>query len=156
GMRWYGDGTFQPPIKVTSGSGDSRPNSVAIGDFNADGQLDFAVANIDSGNVSVLLQPHAPNTPVGTDVQVTLPSATLNFAAVSGAGQTTITTIDPGTAGSIPGGLAVPAGVDYEIQTSAPFTGPILVGLVVPGPISEADFNALVVCFTTRVARSSM
>src|SRR5438034_179757 len=33
----------------------SSPNSVATGDFNGDGKLDLAVANLLSNNVSVLL-----------------------------------------------------------------------------------------------------
>jgi hypothetical protein len=33
----------------------SRPISVAVGDFNGDGKLDLAVANLGSNDVSVLL-----------------------------------------------------------------------------------------------------
>ena len=51
-----GDGTFQPPLTFGAGSGASASDSsVAVGDFNADGRLDLAVANSDSNNVSVLL-----------------------------------------------------------------------------------------------------
>ncbi len=42
---------FPNPV---SGVGDG-PNSVAVGDFNADGVQDLAVANIISNDVSVLL-----------------------------------------------------------------------------------------------------
>jgi hypothetical protein len=53
----YGDGTFQAPVTYAAGS---VPVSVAVGDFNGDGKLDLAVANISPGNtgpsmVSVLL-----------------------------------------------------------------------------------------------------
>src|SRR5207244_9562588 len=48
-----GDGTFQTGRYYTAGY-DAR--SVAVGDFNGDGQLDLAVANgTDSGTLSVLL-----------------------------------------------------------------------------------------------------
>src|SRR5215472_899896 len=51
-----GDGSFQPAESVGAGS---YPISVAVGDFNGDGLLDLAVANIGScivsSNVSVLL-----------------------------------------------------------------------------------------------------
>jgi hypothetical protein len=52
-----GDGTFQAARNFAAGS---RPQSVAVGDFNGDGTLDLAVANYGSypeydGTVSVLL-----------------------------------------------------------------------------------------------------
>jgi hypothetical protein len=45
-----GDGTFQPALKSTVGKG---PRSVAVGDFNGDGNLDIVTANQD--DLSVLL-----------------------------------------------------------------------------------------------------
>jgi len=47
-----GDGTFAAAPPVTAGS---RPFSIAVGDFNGDGISDLAVANLDSGEVSILL-----------------------------------------------------------------------------------------------------
>jgi FG-GAP-like repeat len=49
-----GDGTFTvaPGTPITVGS---WPEAVAVGDFNGDGQLDLAVANLNSNNVSILL-----------------------------------------------------------------------------------------------------
>jgi len=46
------NGTFQAAVNYAAGSG---PISVAVGDFNADGQPDMAVANVNSDNVSVFL-----------------------------------------------------------------------------------------------------
>lgn len=43
---------FAPVINFNVGE---TPCSGAVGDFNGDGQLDLAVANADSNNVSVLL-----------------------------------------------------------------------------------------------------
>jgi hypothetical protein len=47
-----GDGTFQPEISYMAGAG---ANSLQGEDFNGDGLLDLAVANVESNNVSVLL-----------------------------------------------------------------------------------------------------
>ena len=47
-----GDGTFQMPVSYSVGA---SPTSVAVGDFNRDGNLDLAVANFITNNVSVLL-----------------------------------------------------------------------------------------------------
>ena len=51
-----GDGTFEP-IWTTGVSyiAGSYPYSIAVGDFNGDGWPDLAVANIDSNDVSILL-----------------------------------------------------------------------------------------------------
>lgn len=48
-----GDGTFGKPIEYGVGNG---PVAVAPADFNRDGKPDVAVANINSGDVTVLLQ----------------------------------------------------------------------------------------------------
>jgi hypothetical protein len=47
-----GDGTFQSPILSPTGS---IPFSIAVGDFNGDGNPDVAVAQRDSNTVAVLL-----------------------------------------------------------------------------------------------------
>jgi hypothetical protein len=47
-----GTGNFSTPNTVSAGSG---PRSLAIGDFNADGKQDMAVADISASNVSLLL-----------------------------------------------------------------------------------------------------
>jgi hypothetical protein len=47
-----GDGSFSPRVDYRTGGG---PSSLAIGDLNADGRPDLAVANYDSNSVSVLL-----------------------------------------------------------------------------------------------------
>ena len=46
-----GDGTFAAPVRYPAGT---HPTAVALADFNGDGSLDVAVANLDSMNVSVL------------------------------------------------------------------------------------------------------
>ncbi len=48
-----GDGSFQAPRNFPAGG--YEPSSVAVGDFNGDGRLDLAIANISSNDVSVML-----------------------------------------------------------------------------------------------------
>ena len=48
-----GDGTFQAPIFYPIA--ETYPASIVKGDFTGDGVLDLAVANLGSGNVSILL-----------------------------------------------------------------------------------------------------
>lgn len=85
----------------------------------------------------------APNTVPGTNVVVNVPSASLTFSSVTASGTTTLTTIGPETAGEVPGGFAISSVVDYQIGTTATFSGPVTIGLLVPGPISQTDFDAL-------------
>src|SRR5262249_53148108 len=47
-----GDGTFRPPCDFWAGA---EPVSVAVGDFNGDARADLAVAQVYSGQLSVLL-----------------------------------------------------------------------------------------------------
>jgi hypothetical protein len=49
-----GDGTFQPQVAYPTGTG-GNPLSVVVGDFNGDGNLDLAVADFTTQQVSVLL-----------------------------------------------------------------------------------------------------
>jgi hypothetical protein len=56
-----GSGRFIPAIGSPFGTG-ITPYSTAVGDFNGDGKQDLAVANVNSDNVTVLLNTCAPNT----------------------------------------------------------------------------------------------
>ena len=47
-----GDGTFRAPVNYDT---DEFPYTVTTGDLNADGKLDLALTNLDSGNLSILL-----------------------------------------------------------------------------------------------------
>ncbi len=60
---------FTPQQTFATGS---MPSSVAVGDFNGDGKPDLAVANFNSGTVSVLLN----TTPVGTTTPTFAPQQT--------------------------------------------------------------------------------
>ena len=78
-----GDGTFQPADGSATAVGE-LPQSVAVGDFNADGRPDLAVANFNSKTVSVLLNTTPTPTPTPT------PTVTLgNVTAAEGNAGTT-------------------------------------------------------------------
>jgi hypothetical protein len=47
-----GDGTFQPQVTYNVGN---TPYAIAVADFNGDGKLDLAVANVEGDTVSILL-----------------------------------------------------------------------------------------------------
>src|SRR5207249_1812966 len=77
-----GDGTFQTAQAFAA---DNGPDSVAIVDFNGDGRPDFAVANVSSRNVSVLIN----NTAVA-------PTTFTLTVTKTGTGSGTVTSSPPG------------------------------------------------------------
>jgi len=83
------------------------------------------------------------STPAGTNVVAQSGLTTLTFSNVSSAGTTTVEPIDASTTGTVPGGFAISDTLAFEIHTTAAFSGPVTVGFVVPGPMSEPDFNQL-------------
>jgi probable HAF family extracellular repeat protein len=96
-----------------------------------------------SGSSHAVVWMPPPNTPVGNNVSVQSGGVTVTFQSVVSAGNTTITGIDPFTIGQASGGFAVSELVADQITTTAAFTGPITIAFVVPGPLSQTDFNAL-------------
>jgi len=74
-MLGNGDGTLQAPETFTVGT---SPRNVAVGDFNGDGRLDFAVGNYISGTLSVFM-----NTGSGsfTSSTIALTGAPISLAA---------------------------------------------------------------------------
>jgi len=85
------------------------------------------------------------NTGAGSNVVVDTNEVLVQFSNVQSPGTTSVNSIDPITVGNVPGGFAVSNTAAYQIQTTAAFTAPIIVGFRVPGPISLEDFNSLTV-----------
>ncbi len=53
-----GDGTFRPAVEHPVGlnyPGENGPDAIVAGDFTGDGRLDLAIANYNTGTVSILL-----------------------------------------------------------------------------------------------------
>jgi len=134
-----GSGSFGPSASFPVGG----PRAIGVTDLNSDGKSDLVISNY--AGISALLNTCGPNTPSGTDVVVESGTTILVFADVTSAGQTTVTSIDPSTIGEIPGGLGVSELIAYQITSTARFSGAITIGFAVPGPMSEADFNALAI-----------
>ena len=84
-------------------------------------------------------------TGAGQNVFVQTAGADLTFSEVTTTGTTSVVPIDPATVGQVPGGFAVSNSVAYEISTTATFNGPVTLAFKVPGPISHADFDSLVI-----------
>ncbi len=83
-------------------------------------------------------------TPTGTNVNTTAGPVTVQFAGVSQAGNTTVSPIDPSTAGTLPTGFSLGAGLPaFEISTTAVFTSPVTVCLQIPHITNPVTFNAL-------------
>jgi hypothetical protein len=72
--------------------------------------------------------PESAETPVGSNVTVTLPSAAITFNTVTGSGNTTVTTSQGNPGGGIPSGCRV-RGLFIDITTTATYTGNITVGI---------------------------
>jgi hypothetical protein len=136
-----GNGGFGSLTHLAAGSG---AFDVTVGDFNSDGRPDIATVNSlsdNSGTVSVLLN-STYQTPVGEDTTVTVGQTSFTFDNVTAGGTTTVTSIaDPSVAGEVPGGFAVSELAAFEVQTTATFTGSIVVGFQVP--FVDADNNAI-------------
>lgn len=66
-----GNGTFQPPTLYTVGTAVNTPTSLTTGDFNHDGNLDVAVANVIDDTISVLIGNGSGSlTPLGAPISV--------------------------------------------------------------------------------------
>ena len=83
-------------------------------------------------------------TPVGMNVTVAGGPVTVNFSGVTQAGATTVTEIDPATAGTQPGAYWLSQGLPaYEITTTAQYTPPVTVCINLPSVNDPAVFASL-------------
>jgi len=129
-----GAGGFKaaPGSPYATGSTGNEPYSIAVGDFNGDGKLDLAIANLASGNVTVLL-----NAFTTTPAMV---SAASYAAAGPVAPGSMVSVFGTGLAASATSSIALPTCLDGIGVTLTDFSGaknPLL--LLYAGP---AQINA--------------
>jgi len=140
-----GDGTFGG-LTTFPGTESVQGLKTAIADFNGDGKLDIAEMGYDGGYPGppelVILFNTTYQTPVGQNSTVTLPQADFSFDEVTSGGTTSVTSIDPATAGDVPGGFAL-ADLAFEVSTTATFTGSVTTCFNVPTVNDQTEFNNL-------------
>ena len=122
-----------------------RDGNAQIYIMNADGTNEARVTNS-------LAQDNRPswgpvpsgNTPAGTNVSVTIGAVQITFSNVTQAGQTTVTPIDPNSAGTLPGQYSLTGdSLAFEVATTAIYSGPITVCIVDSSVADQATFDSL-------------
>ena len=80
----------------------------------------------------------------GCPVTISIGSATITFACVTQAGQTTFDGNDPASNGALPNGYTLcPTCPSYDITTTATYTAPVTVCLAVPASINQSTYSTL-------------
>ena len=93
------------------------------------------------GAISCLAAVNTPPSASPVTAQAS-PLVAVTFSSVTGAGTTTAVSIDPATAGAVPGGFTL-LGLAYEVSTTAVVTPPITVCFSMPTMADPVTFSAL-------------
>jgi hypothetical protein len=137
--------TASPVVACVPASGQTFPVGVTTVNCSA---ADLA-GNQSNGNfqVAVFTAGQEP-VPVGSNVTIEpetgLPDAELGltFTQVTATGVTTVAPLnDPASAGDVPGGFSISNSIAYQIETTAQFTGPVILAFQVP--FTDADNNGI-------------
>jgi hypothetical protein len=123
---------FAAAVNYSAGT---RPDSVAVGDLNGDGQADLAVANYGSDNVSILLGIGDGTFAAAVDYSAGTGPSSIAVADLNGDGEPDLATANTGSndvsilLGDGSGALAAP--VSYSLGTASR-----------PQSVAIGDFNA--------------
>jgi hypothetical protein len=100
--------------------------------------------NTNQKNIDFSATQTQTQTPVGQNVAVQLNGVKVNFAGVTSAGTTTITPINPASAGVVPDGYQLSGNsIAFDISTTAAVQTPISVCFNVPGITDATAFGQL-------------
>lgn len=145
-----GDGTFGSLTSFSSFNLnlDEFGGRIALADFNGDGKTDIAEIgrttdeDVPSGYKFFVFINTTYQTPVGQNSTVTLPQADFTFDEVTAGGTTSVSSIDPATAGDVPGGFAL-MDLAFEVSTTATFAGSVTTCFNVPNVNDMTEFSNL-------------
>jgi Tol biopolymer transport system component len=150
-----GSDPLNAAIGAADNDADNRPDCVDWDDDD-DGVVDpndncqfvpnAGQADTDGDGLGNVCDPDtvSAGTPAGSTVAVGLGPVSVTFSGVSTAGTTSQVSIDPATAGTLPGTYSLGPGMPaYEITTTAQYTAPITVCIQVPSVSDPAIFNSL-------------
>jgi hypothetical protein len=137
-------------IKLNIGNGDLSEQipinasglAISTADINHDGKPDIVTANGTREATMALIYLNIDQTPVGAGTTVNVSNTNFTFDNVTVGGTTSVSTIDPATAGDVPGGFAL-ADIAFEVSSTATFTGTVTSCFTVSTVNVEAEFLAL-------------
>lgn len=134
----------------TSGVGTNPANFVRRLLFQTDGKLLVGgaynlYAGFPRGSLVRLTDTSSAETVAPGDTVAEVGGTTIAFDTITSAGTALVTPISPESVdANLPGNYVIPGlDVAYEIQTTATYTGPIVIALRVPNSVTSAQFAAL-------------
>jgi hypothetical protein len=141
-MLGRGDGSFEPVVEIGTSNAYGTFGSVVVGDFNKDGNLDFAVTYADDGPTQYL-SVYLGNGAGGFTLKGTYTTGSpyqhlstgLAVADLRGNGDLDLITLDPGYNGGT-GGMQILLG-----NGDGTFQAPVEVAVNYPGGVAAADVN---------------
>lgn len=134
----------------TSGVGPNAANFVRRLLFDSDGKLLVGgaynlYAGFPRGSLVRLTNTSAADEVAPGDTVAEVGGTTIAFDTITSGGTALVTPVDPGSVdANLPGNYVIPAlNIAYEIQTTATYTGSIVIAFRVPNSVTAAEFASL-------------
>jgi hypothetical protein len=147
GVEFFNEATSLGIVALNNGSASLTTSALVAGSHQVTAVY-TGDANFLGSTSSALTQTVAAPTPAGKKVTVEMSAGSttvqLTFPNVSTAGNTTITPIDPESAGATPGDFVIDgSSLAFKIKTTAAFTGKITIDFYLPSVTNPTVFNRL-------------